>query len=52
MAGAAFSFLRNLAAGGMGPVERARAVAANIGRRGGTRRAKCCGHYGEPGCWM
>jgi hypothetical protein len=43
-------FFRNLAAGQMGLVERARMIAGNLARRGGKRRAVCCGHYGDPGC--
>lgn len=49
-AGATFVFFRNLAAGQMGLVERARTIAGNLARRGGKRRAVCCGHYGDPGC--
>ena len=44
------SVFRNLFAGSMGPLERVRMIAANVGRRGGARRADCCGNYGEPGC--
>ena len=50
MANVTMSVVRNLVAGRMGVLERARTVAANIGRRGGPRRADCCGNYGEPGC--
>lgn len=50
LARTAASAFSNLFAGGMGPLERLRTIAANIGRRGGTPRADCCGHYGEPGC--
>ncbi len=46
----AASAFGNLFAGAMGPLERLRTIAANIGRRGGTPRADCCGNYGEPGC--
>ena len=42
------SFLRNLAAGGYGPLDRLRRIAANLGRR--TPTQTCCGNYGEPGC--
>jgi hypothetical protein len=44
------SAFRNLVGGGMGPLERVQTIGANIRRRGGTPRADCCGHYGEPGC--
>ena len=44
------SAFRNLAGGQMGPVERMRTVVGNIARRGGPRKATCCGHYGDPGC--
>ncbi len=44
------SFFRNLTTGDLGLVERARTIAGNLARRGGSRRAACCGHYGDPGC--
>jgi hypothetical protein len=43
-------FLRNLAAGDLGPVERIRTVAGNLARRNPARKSGCCGHYGDPGC--
>jgi hypothetical protein len=50
IAGATVTFFRNLTAGEMGPLERARMIAGNLARRGGTRRHDCCGNYGDPGC--
>jgi hypothetical protein len=43
-------FLRNLAAGDLGPLARVRRIAGNLARRGRPERAGCCGNYGEPGC--
>jgi hypothetical protein len=44
------SFVRNLAAGNYGPLERMRTIAATLARRGGPPPTACCGHYGDPGC--
>jgi hypothetical protein len=41
--------LRNLGAGDYSPLERARKIAGNILIKI-TRRQRCCGHYGDPGC--
>jgi hypothetical protein len=43
-------FLRNLAAGDHGPVERIRMVTGNLTRRNLVKKSGCCGHYGDPGC--
>ena len=44
-------FLRGLAAGDMGPVERSRTIAGNFfNRYWGRRTIHCCGNYGDPGC--
>jgi hypothetical protein len=43
------TFLRNLTAGGHGPLERLRLIAGNVGLKV-SRRSACCGHYGDPGC--
>lgn len=44
------SFLRNLAAGDLGPLERLRAIAGNLARKARSPSMGCCGNYGEPGC--
>lgn len=41
-------FMRNLASGDAGPVQRARRVVGNLTHR--DPRTGCCGNYGEPGC--
>ncbi len=43
------SFYRNLAHGEGRLPGRLLRAAGNLARRG-TRRAGCCGNYGEPGC--
>jgi hypothetical protein len=43
------SLFRNLTAGDYGPLERLGKIFSNVGLKI-SRRSRCCGHYGDPGC--